>query len=189
MFGTSDVWTGGITLVGRIQICCSAFLHNCKTIVLGKLNPKMHICCLAVEKDGPADLDTTSRSYPSRLRIRSTKNRTAKFSRPCDFARMAVFASTFTGLKNIKRGRDAPGLLKIPMPTLPTKSEAASNEAHRYNLQNQYAPTSAPTSLLESPVRPTLYKLAPRARKIIEGSMKINYHSRNIPHFKMYALC
>ncbi len=148
----------------------SAALHfstSAKTIVLGKLNPKMHICCLAVEKDRSADLDTTSRSYPSRLRIRSTENRTAKFSRPCDFARMEVFASTLTRLKNIKRGRDAPGRLKIPMPTLPTISEAASNEAHRYTLQRQYALTSAPTSLFEAPVRPTLYKLAPRARKII----------------------
>ncbi len=110
----------------NLLLCISPHLQQ--TIVLGKLNPKMHICWLAVEKDRPADLDTTSRSYPSRLRIRSTKNRTAKYSRPCNFARMKVFASTLTRLKNIKRGRDASGILKIPMPTLPTKSEDASSK-------------------------------------------------------------
>ncbi len=106
MFGSSDVWAGGITPEGRVQIWCSAFLHICKTNVLGKAQPenahlKMHIW--QWRKTGHQIVD----SYPSRLRIRTTENRTAKFSRPCDFARMAVCASTFIHLTNIDRDRDA----------------------------------------------------------------------------------
>ncbi len=135
------MWTGGITPEGRVQIWCSAFLHICRTIVLGKLNPKMHISCLAVEKDRPPDSRQLSlqATHPEYLKQDCQIFQALRF---CPYGRLCF---NFHSPHEYRPGPRRP--LKIGDLNAHVSHKdcaGASNEAYRYNFQGRYAPHRCP---------------------------------------------